>query len=47
MTYKPNYDRTDWRRATTRETGQIYPPSRRPYTEAAWAEFTECTNLNT
>lgn len=28
-----------------RETGAAYTPSRRPYTEAAWAEFIERTGL--
>jgi hypothetical protein len=54
--HQPNqaFDTGYWRTADLREgnlvdseTGAVYTPSRRPYTEAAWAEFIERTNLNT
>lgn len=52
--HQPNqaFDRGYWRVAeirdgqlVDRETGAVYQPSRRPYTEAAWADFVERTGL--
>lgn len=52
--HQPNqtFDKGYWRVAeirgrqlVDRETGAVYKPSRRPYTEAAWADFIERTGL--